>query len=125
MNATFYPFVDAFIEEINEAFEQLQFWVNFIIFDPRKLPKAKEELKIYGNKKLSELLSYYAVSKTDVFKANRTSIVPDIDFDKVKSELSSFKDLMFQKRENYLSLDRFRNRQSQLSCLQETRVKQL
>ena len=84
MNATFDPFVDAFIEEINEAFEQLQFWLNFIIFDPRKLPRAKEELKIYGNKKLSELLSYYAVSKTDVFKANRTSIVADIDFDKAK-----------------------------------------
>ena len=84
MNATFDPFVDAFIEEINEAFEQLQFWVNFIIFDQRKLPRAKEELKIHGNKKFSELLSYYAVSKTDVFKATRTSIVADIDFDKAK-----------------------------------------
>ena len=47
MNAAYHPFVDAFIEEINEAFEQLQFWVNFTIFDPRKLPKAKEKLKMY------------------------------------------------------------------------------
>ena len=68
MNAIFHPFVDAFIEEINEAFEQFQFWVNFSILDPRKLPKAKEELKMYGNKELSELLSHYAVSKTDILK---------------------------------------------------------
>ena len=33
INATFHLFVDAFIEEINE------------VFDPRKVPKAKEELK--------------------------------------------------------------------------------
>ena len=74
MNATFHPFVDAFIEGINESFEQLQFRVNFTIFDPRKLPKAKEELKMYGNEKFSELLSHYAASKTDVFKANTNQI---------------------------------------------------
>ena len=115
INVTFDPFVDAFIEEMNEAFEQFQFWENFTIFDLRKLPKAKEELKRYGNKELSKLLSHYAVSKTDVFKANRTSIAADIDFDKAKSELSGFKDLMFQKRENYLSLDQFENRGCRVS----------
>ena len=45
MNSTFYPLVDAFVEEINEAFEQLQFRVNFTIFDPITFQKAKEELK--------------------------------------------------------------------------------
>ena len=101
MNAIFHSFVDAFIEEINEAFGQFQFWINFSILDPRKLPKAKEELKMYGNKELSELLSHYAVSKTDIFKANRTSAAADIDFDKTKSEWPGFKDLMFQKCEDY------------------------
>ena len=103
MNATFHPFVGAFIAEINEAFEQLQFWVNFTIFDPRKLPKAKEELKRYGNEELSELLSHYTVSKADVFKA-KTSAAADIDSDKARSERSGFKDLMFEKRENYYHL---------------------
>ena len=83
------------------SLKKLQFWVNFTIFDPRKLPKAKEDLKMYGNKELSELLSHYAVSKTDIFKANRISAAADIDFDKVKSKCSGFKYLMFQKRENY------------------------
>ena len=48
MNATFHPFADAFIEEI----KQLHLWVNFTIFDPRKILKAKEELKTYGNEEL-------------------------------------------------------------------------
>ena len=69
MNATFHPFLDALIKEINEAFKQIQFWVNFTITDTTKLPKAKEHLKTYGNEELSELLSNYAVSKTDVLKA--------------------------------------------------------
>ena len=104
MNETFHPCVAAFIEEIKEAFEQLQFRVNFTIFDPRKLLKAKEELKMCGNKELSEFLSHYPVSKAAVFKANRTSPAADFDFDKAKSEWSGFKDLMFQKHENYYYL---------------------
>ena len=56
---------------------------------------------MYGNKELSELLSHYAVSKTDIFKANRTSAAANIDFDKAKSEWSGFKDFMFQKCEDY------------------------
>ena len=49
-------------------------------------------------------MSHYAVSKTVIFKANRTSTVVDVDFDKAKLEWSGFKDLMFQKRENYYHL---------------------
>ena len=53
---------------------------------------------------MSDLLSHYAVSTTVIFKANRTSTVVDVEFDKAKSEWSGFKDLMFQKRENYYHL---------------------
>ena len=49
-------------------------------------------------------MSHYAVSKTVIFKANRTSTVVDVDFDKAKSKWSGFKDLMFQKHENYYHL---------------------
>ena len=109
MNGTCNTFADAFIKEVNEVFEQLQLWVNFAIFDLRKLPKAKAELKTYGNEEFSELLSHYAVSKTDVFKTNRISPLVDTDFDKAKSEWSGFKDLMFQKHENYYHLIGFKN----------------
>ena len=61
-------------------------------------------MKTYGSEELSELLSHYAVSKADVFKANRTSAAADIDFDKAKSEWSGFKDLMFQKRQSFYHL---------------------
>ena len=104
MNAIFHPFVDAFIDEINEAFEQLQFWVKLTIFDPRKLPKAKKILKNYGNEELRELLANYAVSKTNIFRENRTFAWADTDFDKAKSEWSGFEDLIFQKHKNYYHL---------------------
>ena len=57
-----------------------------------------------ANKELSEFLSHYPVSKAVVLKANRTSPAADFDFDKAKSEWSGFKDLMFQKHENYYYL---------------------
>ena len=101
MNAIFHPFVDAFVDEINEAFEELQFWVKLTIFDPRKLPKAKKILKNYGNEELRELLANYAVSKTNIFKANRTFAWADTDLDKAKLEWSGFEDLIFQKHKNY------------------------
>jgi len=34
-------FFTKFIEEIQEAFEQLNFWYRFGIFDPRKLPEHR------------------------------------------------------------------------------------
>lgn len=72
MNATLHLFVDASIEQMDE------------IFDPRKFPKATEELKTHGNEELCKLVSHYAVRKTDVFKSNRTSASADIDYGKAK-----------------------------------------
>ena len=46
-------FVERFIEEITEAFEQLQSWIKFKIFDPQKLPKPKDQLISYNNKELT------------------------------------------------------------------------
>ena len=33
------PFIDAFTKEVKGAFTQLEFWLAFVIFDPRKLPE--------------------------------------------------------------------------------------
>lgn len=35
-------FVSRFVEEIDNAFEQLEFWMAFEIFDARKLPEKKK-----------------------------------------------------------------------------------
>ena len=41
------------MQVINKAFKQLQFSVNFTIFDPVKLWKAKEELNNYDDEELN------------------------------------------------------------------------
>ena len=101
MTKTFYPFIDRFIEEIKDAFSQLEFWVNFEIFDPRKLPSLKENLAPYGQKELTQLLSHYGVAKNDVFNGNEVHAKADIDCNKTIAEWQGFKAVMFHKREAY------------------------
>ena len=56
---TYYPFVDSFIEEINEAFKQLDFWYRLRILDHRNLPTDQEDLSAYGDEDLEQLLDHY------------------------------------------------------------------
>ena len=97
----FYPFVDGFIVEIEEAFMQLEFWANLSIFDPRKLPVTKLQLPSYGNDEFDRLLSHYGESKTDTFKGNVVNQEADIDPLKSKAEWSGFKLMIYLKREAY------------------------
>ena len=67
-------FVQRLIKEIKEPFEQLQFWIQFKILDPRNLPKSKDQLISYGNEKLMQLLTHYGSSIRDVFQGNEKYI---------------------------------------------------
>ena len=40
----FEKFLSSFIEQLDVACEQIEFWMAFDIFNPRKLPKKKEDL---------------------------------------------------------------------------------
>lgn len=103
---SFYPFIDRMIEEIKEAFEQFEFWLNFEIFDPRKLPQSKSDLMSYGNEQLAQLLTHYGVSKTDRLDGKEKYVEADVNADKTKAEWLGFKNLMFQKRQaHYHSID--------------------
>ena len=48
----FEKFLSAFIVQLDDAFEQLEFWMAFHILDPHKLPEKKEDLIQYGNNEL-------------------------------------------------------------------------
>ena len=85
------------IEEIKEAFEQFEFWLNFEIFDPLKLPQSKSDLMSYGNEQLAQLLLHYGVSKTDRLDGKEKYVEADVNADKTKDEWLGFKNLMFQK----------------------------
>ena len=52
-------FVKRFTEEIREAFEQLDFWLSIIIFDPSKLPVDAEDLTESGVPELDKLSEWY------------------------------------------------------------------
>ena len=48
----FEKFLSAFIVQLDDAFEQLEFWMAFHILDLHKLPEKKEDLIQYGNNEL-------------------------------------------------------------------------
>ena len=98
---TYYPFVDSFIEEINEAFKQLDFWHRLRILDPRNLPTDQEDLSAYGDEDLEQLLDHYRKSKSDTFKGETVSQDRDIDPVKAPEEWSGFKTFLFLKRKEY------------------------
>ena len=100
----FFPFVDEFILEIQEAFKQLEFWVKFSIFDPRNLPDTKVQLASYGNNELESLISHYGNSKSDTFKGVTVTQEPDIAPAAALAEWDGFKLLMFLKRQSHEEL---------------------
>ena len=76
---TFPSFINRFIEEIKEAFKQLDFWLSFCIFDPRKLPADLEHLDSYREYELEKLISWYGPLKSDTFKDVTTYQDADVE----------------------------------------------
>ena len=93
----------AFIEELDNTFEQLEFWISFAIFDPCKLPERKEDIINYGKNELQELGEFYGTKKVDKFKGKVNTQDPDIDLTALKAEWQLFKTLIFEKRQSYCS----------------------
>ena len=69
------PFIESFIAELKEAFQELDFWLNFVIFDPRKLP---DDLDNYGNEELNALASCNAGNQSDTYKGQVSEQPADI-----------------------------------------------
>ena len=95
----FFPFVDEFIFEIQEAFKQLEFWVKF-----SNLPDTKVQLASYGNNELESLISHYGNSKSDTFKGVTVTQEPDIAQAAARAEWDGLKLLMFLKRQSHEEL---------------------
>jgi len=98
---TYINFFKRFLLEIDSAFEQLQFWLNFIILDPRKLPAQQQDLDFYGDVELLELLSFYGEDRKNRYKGAENYQAADIDKDVTLAKWPSFKNVMFQKRKAY------------------------
>ena len=79
-------FIGRFIEEVDGAFEQLESWLNFVVFDPRKLPDDKAELNEYGNLEIDQLISFYGEEKSDEYKGKVNTQGPDINKLEMRAE---------------------------------------
>ena len=59
IQSTYILFIEGLTKEITEAFEQLDFWLSFVISDPRKLPTE------YTMPELDKLSLWYGEAKID------------------------------------------------------------
>ena len=99
----FEKFLPAFIVQLDDAFEQLEFWMAFDILDLRKLPEKKEDLNQYGDKELQGLGEYYGTQKVKRFEGKSNAQDADIDTTALTAEWLLFKSIMFEKRLWYRS----------------------
>ena len=75
----FKKLLSAFIEQLDVAFEQIEFWMAFDIFDPCKLPEKKEDLIQYSNNGLQDLGEYYGTQKANRLEGKVNAQDADID----------------------------------------------
>ena len=102
-------FVQRLIKEIKEPFEELQFWIQFKILDPRNLPKSKDQINFIWQRKINATLNTLWFLNKGCFSRKweiRKYVGPDIDMDQTKAEWSGFKNLIFQKwQAHYQAID--------------------
>ena len=55
VTCVFKKVLSAVIVQLDNAFEQLEFWMVLHILDPHKLPEKKEDLTQYSSNKLQDL----------------------------------------------------------------------
>ena len=94
-------FISSFQLEIESAFNQLQFWLNFTVLDPRKLLETMSDVESYGIEEMNKLVNFYGIDKKDTYKGE--SVFQKADLDKIATlaEFTGFKQTMFEKRKSY------------------------
>ena len=64
--------------QLNDAFEQLEFWMAFDILGPHKLPEKKDLIQ-YNSNKLQDLGERYGASKVNRFESKVNTQDADIN----------------------------------------------
>ena len=98
-----YPrFITRFIEEIKEAFTQLDFWLAFSVFDPRKFRQNLEVEDSYGEEEINKLISWYGVQKRDTYEGKTTFQKEDLEANKRRTEWPGFLHLTHKQTTSYV-----------------------
>ena len=54
--------------EIKHTLYQLQFWLNFTVSNPWKLPETLSDVESYGIEEINDLVNFYDANKKDTYK---------------------------------------------------------
>ena len=65
--------------KIESAFIQLQFWLNFTVFDPKKLPETISNVESFGIEEINKLVNLYGADKKDTYKGESVFQKADLD----------------------------------------------
>ena len=84
-------FISSFQSEIESAFNQLQFGLNFTVLDPRKFPETISHVESYGIEEINELVNFYGVDKKDTYKGESAFQKADLDKIATLAEFEDFK----------------------------------
>ena len=83
--------------QLDDTFEQLEFWMVFDILDPGKLHEKKENLIQYGHNNLQGLGEHYGTQKVNRFEVKINAQDADIDTTTLTAEWPLLKSIMFKK----------------------------
>ena len=87
----FEKFLSAFVVQLDNAFEQLEFWIAFDILDPYKLSSKKEDLIQsiqWQHNVVQDLGKRYSTQKVNRFKGRVNTQGADIDTTVLTAEQS-------------------------------------
>ena len=99
----FKKFLSAFLVQLDDAFEQLKFWMAFGILDPGKLPEKKEDLIQHVDNELQDFGEHYGTRKVNRFEGKVNAQDADIDTTALTAEWPLFKSIILQKYRLYCS----------------------
>ena len=94
--------------ELESAFNQLQFWLNFTILDTRKLPKTISDVQSYGIEEINKLVKFYGADRKDTYK--KECVFQKAYLDKIAT-VGEFEQTMLEKCKSYREMIDIKNNQ--------------
>ena len=94
-------FISSFQSEIKSTFNQLQFWLNFTVLDPRKLQETISDVDSYGIEEINEFIIFYRADKKDTHMGENVFQKADLDKITTLAEFEGFKQTIFKRHKSY------------------------
>ena len=94
-------FISSFQSEIKSTFNQLQFWLNCTVLDPRKLQETISDFESYGTEEINEFIIFYRTDKKDTYMGENVFQKADLDKMTTLAEFEGFQQTRFKRHKSY------------------------